>query len=181
MSPDSGHALVFAGRLEAIPLADLLQVIAAGRRGGVLWVQDEQTGASGEIELHDGRVVGASLSATAEPLGSILVRRRAVTPDRVGEALRRQSAAAPWKPLGQLLLEMGELEPGALRRGLSELIAQNTATIMGWRSGVFRFRVHDGDAGRLGSRAIEVALEPHELVLEAARLADEAAAPAGVH
>jgi hypothetical protein len=181
MSPDSGSALVFAGRLEAIPLADLLQVIAAGRRGGVLWVQDEVSGAAGEIELHDGRVVGARVSAAAETLGSILVRRRAVAPERVGEALRRQSAAARWKPLGQLLVEMGELEPGALRRGLSEQIAQNTSTIMGWQRGVFRFRVHDGCGARPRPEAHEVALEPHELVLEAARLADEAAAPAGVH
>lgn len=181
MSSDSGPALVFAGRLEAIPLADLLQVIAAGRRGGVLAVQDEGSGATGEIELRGGRVVGARVSAAGEALGAILVRRRAVAPERVGEALRRQSAAAPWQPLGQLLLEMGELEAGALRQGLSEQIAQNTATIMGWTRGVFRFRVRDADGPRAGSRAIEVALEPHELVLEAARLADEASAPAGMH
>jgi len=179
MSPGSGSALVFAGRLEAIPLADLLQVIAAGRRGGVLCVQDEASGAAGEIELRDGRVVAARVSAAAETLGSILVRRRAVSEDRVVAALRRQSAAARWKPLGQLLLEMGDLEPGALKSGLSEQIAQNTATIMGWRRGVFRFRIHEASGSR--TEALEVALEPHELVLEAARLADEAAAPAGVH
>ena len=181
MSPDSGPALVFAGRLEAIPLADLLPVIAAGRRGGVLWVQDEASGAAGEIELRDGRIVGARVSAAGEALGSILVRRRAVSEDRVGEALRRQSAAAQWKPLGQLLLEMGDLEPGALKGGLSEQIAQNTATIIGWRRGVFRFRVHAASDSGARCGALEVALEPHELVLEAARLADEAAAPVGVH
>ena len=181
MSPGSGPALVFAGRLEAIPLADLLQVIAAGRRGGVLWVQDEASGAAGEIEIRNGRVIGARVTAAAETLGSILVRRRAVAPERIGEALRRQSSAAPWKPLGQLLVEMGELEPGALRRSLSEQIAQNTAAILGWRRGVFRFRVHEGCGARPRPETLEVALEPHELVLEAARLADEAAAPAGVH
>ena len=50
---------------------------------------------------------------------------------------------------------------------------------MGWRRGVFRFRIHEARGSR--AEALEVALEPHELVLEAARLADEAAAPAGVH
>jgi len=180
MSPGSGSALVFAGRLEAIPLADLLQVIAAWRNSGVLWVQNEASGATGEIELRDGRVVGARVSA-AETLGAILVRRCEVRPERVGEALRHQSAAARWKPLGQLLIEMGELEPAALRRGLSEQIAQNTATIMGWPRGVFRFRVHEDEPPAARAAAHAVALELHALVLEAARLADEAAAPAGVH
>lgn len=176
---ESPSALVFAGRLEAIPLADLLQVVAAGRSTGVLQVQDEATGAVGQIELERGRIVGARV-ASAETLGAILVRRRAVRPERVGEALRRQSAAAAWKPLGQLLVEMGELEPGALRLGLSEQIAQNTATIMGWPRGVFRFRVHEPSPSPVRTADHAVALDPHELVLEAARLADEAAA-AGVH
>jgi hypothetical protein len=181
MPAGSGTALVFAGRLEAIPLADLLQVVAAGRNSGVLWVQDEASGATGEIELRHGRVVGARVSAAAETLGAILVRRCEVRPERVGEALRRQSAAARWKPLGQLLVEMGELEPAALRRGLSEQIAQNTATIMGWPRGVFRFRVPEEEPPDARAALHAVALEPHELVLEAARRADEAAAPAGVH
>jgi hypothetical protein len=181
MSADLRPALVLAGRLEAIPLADVLQLVAAGRRDGVLRVEDEATGALGEIVLRGGKVVDARVSSAGEPLGAILVRRCAVSPDRVGEALRRQSAAAPWKPLGQLLLEMGELEPGTLQCGLAEQLARHTATILGFARGVFRFHLDPGPLRAEARRGVPVAIEPHALVLEAARLADESRLAASVH
>ncbi len=176
MASDPRPALVLAGRLEAIPLADLLQVLAAGGQDGVLTVQDDESAAIGEIELRGGRVVRAAVSVAGERIGSILVRSRAAEPERVGEALRRQSAAAPRRPLGELLVEMGALEPRLLARSLSEQIAQHTAVIMGWRGGVFRFRLVPAGEPQACGRPWAVAIEPHELVLEAARLADEAAA-----
>lgn len=177
MAIDPRPALVLAGRLEAIPLPDLLQVLAAGGQAGVLTIQDDESGAVGEIELRHGKVLRASVEPAGEPIGSILVRSRAVSPARVGEALLRQTGVAPWRPLGELLVEMGALEPRLLERSLSKQIAQNTAVILGWRGGVFRFRRAAGDDARGSERGRSaVALEPHELVLEAARLSDEARA-----
>ncbi len=167
-------SLVLAGRLEAISLPDVLQVLAASRRDGVLRIEREDPPEIGEIELAAGRIIRASVTHAGQPLGELLVRRRSLEPRILGEALRRQSAAVPWKALGTVLLEMGVIEPGTLAEGLAEQISDTISQIMAWGRGVFRFRtgaeaVTSGDLpARLG-----VALDTQQLLLDAARRWDE--------
>ncbi len=165
--------LVLAGRLEAISLADVLQVLATSRHDGVLAVEREDPPDRGEIEFVEGRVVRASVSRLPERIGALLLRRRALDPDTLTEALGRQSGAYAWKPLGAVLLEMGALEPGTLAEALAEQIGEHTAVMLTWSRGVFRFRTSPA-APIAPSRFVGVALDTRELLLDAARRYDEA-------
>ncbi len=172
-----GPQLVLAGRLETIPLADVLQLLAASGRDGVLVVEHEDPPEHGEIELAGGRVVRAEVRHLSEKIGTLLLRRRKLDPDALGEALRRQSAACAWKPIGTVLLEMGAIEPGALAEALVDQINEHAAVLMTWDRGVFRFRVPTGAEAerRSGRGLVGVGIDARELLLEAARRCDEAA------
>ncbi len=167
-------SLVLAGRIEAIPLGDILQVLAEARRDGVLAIEREDPPERGEIELCGGRVVRADVSHVPESIGATLVRRRLLDPDALGEALRRQAAAHAWRPLASVLLEMDATDPGALAEALVEEIGENTARLLAWDRGVFRFRVHAGPGRGVAWPLAGVAVEARELLLMAAQRHDEA-------
>ncbi|GAB4375815.1 MAG: hypothetical protein Kow0062_15290 [Acidobacteriota bacterium] len=169
-------SLLLSGRIEAVPLAEVLQLVAGSGHDGVLCVEAEEPPARGEIEIVGGRIVRADVASRPQPLGAVLLRRGAVSEGALTRALERQSSAAPWRPLGELLLEMEAVDVGELAAGLAEQIETRAAEILGWSRGVFRYRTW-GATRRTGLACeVGVALEPHELLLESARLADENAA-----
>ncbi len=162
--------LVLAGRLEAVPLGDMLQVLAAARRDGVLTVERDDPPQWGEIELAGGRVVRAEVSDLPAQVGGALLRHRAIDPDVLGEALRRQSAAQRWKTLGAVLLEMGAVDRTALTEALLDQIGAHAGVMLTWTEGVFRFRSLVGPAAGSG---VCSGLDPREVLFNAARLHDE--------
>lgn len=177
METRSAPSLLLSGRLEAIPLADVVQVLAHAGRDGVLVAESEDPRARGEIELIQGRVVRAEAKPAPRRLGTILVHRGTVDIDTLDRALLRQSSAAPWKPIGTVLLEMGALDAQELARGLEEQIEAAVAEILAWNRGVFRFRGWGAEERTGLAHEVGVALDAHELVLESVRRWDEASAP----
>ncbi len=167
--------LLLSGRIEAVPLAEVLQLVAGAGRDGVLCVESEAPPGRGEIELVSGRIVRADIASRHAPLGKLLVRRGAVTEGALARALARQSSAARWRPLGELLLEMKAVDVGDLAAGLAEQIEARAAEILGWTRGVFRFRTWGCLPRTALTHEVGVALDPHEVLLESARLIDEAA------
>ena len=59
------NAPVLEGSLRELALADVLQLLELGRRTGVLRVDDEARGLTGDVALADGAVTGARLGARA--------------------------------------------------------------------------------------------------------------------
>ena len=181
MSTSRVPSLLLSGRLEALCLGDVLQMLARNDHSGVLDLEQDEGGERGEIEIIHGRIVRADIHASAARLGSLLQDRGHVGQGEIDKALRRQSTAAAWKPLGSVLLEMGAIDPTDLADSLVEQIERNAAVMLGWERGVFRFRAW-GTCTRTGlAPEVGVAVEPHELLLEAARLHDEAQVPALHH
>ena len=166
--------LVLMGRLEAVPLADALQILAAARRDGILTVEREDPPESGVIELAAGRVLRAEVSHRAPAVGGVLLRRRLVAPEILDEALRRQSAAVPCRPLGVVLQEMGAVAGAVLNEMLAGQMEEHAAEMLAWERGVFRFRSTPPQArsreGRPGP-----GLDARQLLLVAARRADDRA------
>lgn len=171
MAAAPGPGLVLAGRLEAIGLGDVLQVLAAARRDGVLTVERDDPPGWGEIELSGGRVVRAEVSHLPGRVGGALLRRRTVDPDTLGEALRRQSAGHGWKPLGAVLVEMGAVEGAELADALRDQIGEHARVMLTWERGVFRFR---SGLRQAAEAPAGIGLDPREVLFEAARRADEA-------
>lgn len=172
--------LALSGRLERIGLADVLQILAAGRHSGTLTVERENPPARGEIELIDGRVVRATTSGTPQRLGMHLLRRGSLDADILADALARQSSAAAWKPIGTVLVEMGAIQPGDLGEALVEQMGECAAAMLRWDQGVFRFRVREAPQPSASeATTVGVALDPQEILLEAARRVDESTRRSG--
>lgn len=176
MGDRGATSLLLSGRLEAIPLPDVLQVLAAAGRDGVLVAERDDPPERGEIELVCGRIVRATVSLVPRRLGAVLVTRGTLSAEALDAALRRQSAAAAWKPLGAVLMEMGAVDPEELTHCLEEQIEIHAARILAWNRGVFRFRGWGAQEATGLAHEIGVALDPHELVLETVRRWDEAQA-----
>lgn len=174
---DAVPALVLAGRLEAVSLASVLQILAAGEATGVLCIERDHPPEKAEIAMARGRIIRAVRTPAAERLGATLVRRRAVPAAAVGEALKRQSAAPAWRPLGEVLVEMGAVDEGTLALALADQMERVTASVLAWERGVFRFRRAGGRS--LAGAGTTVALEAGQLLMRAARHADERTRAAG--
>ncbi len=164
-------SLVLAGRLEAFSLADVLQLLASGRRTGVLAVEREEPPERAEIELVEGRVIRAERSGAPDRVGALLLGRGRLRPDQLGAALQRRAAAA--RPLESVLLEMEAVEPGELAEALVEQIEETVAAVLSWNGGVFRFRGNLAPGPAEPRPLAGVALETQEILLEAARRLDE--------
>jgi hypothetical protein len=171
---DHAPSLVLAGRLEAIALTDVLQLLSLGQRDGVLSIEHEDPLERAEIELVSGRIVNATISGALDRTAAALLRRQALDPDQLGEAVRRQASGGSSKPIAAVLFEMGAVEAGILAEVLTEEIEDRVAQILSWTVGVFRFRVRQQARSIFNGEQFGVALDPQGLLLEAARRWDEA-------
>lgn len=172
-------ALALSGRIEAVPLADVLQIVTQSNPTGLLMVDRDDPPQRGELELRDGRIVRVNLvPLPEEPLGAVLLRNGCPA-DVLGEALRRQQADARWRPLGEVLLEMGALDQRQLQFALIEQVQQLASRILAWSRGTFRFYRPLGHRPVEGaSCTVNVSLDPRHVVMEAARQTDERSAAA---
>jgi len=163
-------SLLLAGRLEAIALADVLQILCAASRSGVVSVEQEAGGPVVEIDLHDGRIVGARLGGSIDslPEETRTAIRRCLGQQHVDEI----TGSAPSRSLEQLLLEMERGQVEEQVHVWTERVESIVALAMSWDSGLFRFRRPPGEYGRRleGPR---IMLEPQQLILGAARRWDE--------
>src|SRR5215212_9260238 len=101
-----------AGKLEDVPLADVMQFIHLGRRTGTLSLQ--RGAEQAEITFHKGAIVGAR-SAASRRIGELLVEEGILQPAALAEALRQQAAAPGRQTLGQLLLSRGTVSVDEVR------------------------------------------------------------------
>lgn len=168
-------SLVLAGRLEAIALADVVQILSAAGRDGTLSIDREDPQTHAEFDFAGGQVVRAEIDRAVDSLAAVLMRREAIDLDQLGEALRRQVEYGSTVPLANILLEMGVVDAETLAAAHAELIEDRMAEAIGWQHGVFRFRLQDERRPIVASLDLGVALDPHRLLLEAARRYDEAA------
>ncbi|MBP7147129.1 MAG: DUF4388 domain-containing protein [Acidobacteria bacterium] len=173
MPTPANPTLLMSGRLEAIPLGDVLQVLAAAGRDGVLSIERDDPAEQAEIELAGGKIVRAEIQQVSERTGSMLLRRQALDPAALADALRVQSTAEAWWPLGDILLRLGAVDPPQLAQVLRTQIEQNVAVMLAWEQGVFRFRALPQGEGATAERELGVALDPRDLLLDAARMWDE--------
>jgi hypothetical protein len=133
-------AMPLSGKLEDLPVADLLHFLHAGLRTGTLRLSRGEDRA--QLCFLRGRILAASLPGTR----------------RIGEAPSAE---------------------GALAAPVHERLARIFAELLGWSQGDFLFvidRIADVDELALDLRSItpRIAIHTEALLLEAARLRDEA-------
>lgn len=150
------------GSLRNVPLADVFQIIATGRKSGVLTVRSET--ARARVYMDDGRVQLAHVQPGVH-LGEILVRLDLLTAEEVQELLARQEGDDAGMPLGLAAVRAGKLEEEDLRRALRRQAVEVVGELLGWKDGAFSF----------AERAVAASQVPPEHTYEAMSLLMDAA------
>jgi hypothetical protein len=167
--------LSLAGKLEDVPLADVMQFIHLGRRTGTLTLRRGHD--EGEITFHHGAIVGAR-SPASRRIGELLLEEGIL--DRAGleQALRRQSELEPPQTLGQILLDHGSVPVDAVRDAVRGQIEKTIYELVTWAHGSFVFELDtlkpvDDIAVFPGDLLPDIDLNTQMVLLEAARIFDE--------
>ena len=157
------------GNSWSIPLPDLIGFLAAGRKTGVLWVDSAEENFL--IGLVDGKLMHATSDCATEGarMGEVLVGMGSLTQgqlDRFLEEREDQSLS------GETLLDAGLISGGELQEALTHQAQQLFHRLIETKNAIFRFR-----EGMEVLLTHEMSLNTTQLILESARLKDEAAQP----
>jgi hypothetical protein len=167
--------LSLAGKLEDVPLADVMQFIHLGRRTGTLSLQ--RGGEQAEITFHRGAIVGAR-SPTSRRLGELLLEEGILDAERLAEALRLQEQEGRLQSLGQILLARGTVGVEEVRDAIRAQIEKTIYELVTWAHGSFVFELDtlkpvDDIAVYPGDLIPDIDLNTQMVLLEAARIFDE--------
>jgi len=160
--------MAIEGPLRELALSDVFQLLDLSRKTGVLTITHESRHRPAVVRFDRGAVTGAELGEGHERIGHLLLRAGKVT-DRHVEQARRTQEAAPGRPLGEILVELGFATADDVRRQLRFQIEEAIYALIQWKDGYFRFE--ESPAGQNGGIGVRVPTE--SLLMEAARRVDE--------
>ena len=165
----------FNTSIDGLTIQELLRVIANSRLSGVLTVIDGLR--SGRIVFTWGRVTHASIEGQAH-LGELLVSRGRITVKDLAIALRHQRKQDRPRPLGTVLTALDMVDTSEIQSLLREQMRNAFFELMEWEKGSAHLQVDIASA--LASVRVDVSLDTQALLLDAARMYDEASSRASV-
>ena len=183
-SPESAAAdpppeRALEGRLEDLPLCDILQILqVSGKTGGLFLTHGD--GRSAVVTFRNGRIVQVTGAANYQPLGERLEQRGVITRAQLDES-SAYMASFPGMRLGDALVERGALTRGLVEAEVRAMMADAVQTLVSWTEGHFEFRVgvlwSESDAASAGDFLLEEGVEPQRIIVDLAerRHADDTA------
>lgn len=159
--------MALEGNLADVSLADIIQLLALGRKTGCLTVTDRSN--FGYVYFDGGRVIHASVLNRPDRLGEILVKNGVITREQLSEAMERQ-AHEPESRVGELLIALGALSEDDLNHYISVQIEEAVYHLFTWEQGAFHF---NPDQRPDEERSVLVSIPAEALLMEGARRVDE--------
>jgi hypothetical protein len=127
------------GDLRTMPLPDVLQWVAAGRKTGTLHV--ERRSIKKRIILREGHIYSSWSNDPRESLGQFLIRFRLVSEEHLFRALTAQEEKG--RLIGSILVGDGLLQEEDLKRALKAKAEETIYNLFLWPAGQFEF--HEGE------------------------------------
>ncbi len=137
--PEAPDARALEGRLEDLPLCDILQVLQVSAKTGGLFLTHAD-GRTAVILFRSGRIVQVVGTANYRPLGDRLEHRGVISREQLEEA-SAYMASFPGMRLGDALVERGLLTRGLVEAEVKAQMAETAQSLMSWNEGQFEFRV----------------------------------------
>ena len=158
--------MAIRGSLREASFADVLQLLAMGRKSGCLSVTNR--GRFGQIFFEDGRITYATIVNRRDRLGDILVRSGVLTAEELHTAVAAQDDLRDVR-LGEILVGRGLITREQLQRHVRTQIEEAVYHLFTWSEGTFNFEpdIYPDDQDLL------VSISPESLLLEGARRVDE--------
>ena len=167
----------FTGDLEHLPIVDVIQLLHATRKSGILRVKSRK--GESELVFKDGYMVSANHLNNSVRIGKILVDLNIITAEVLDTALEAQKIAGRMrKPLLVTLVEMGLVKENEVYKGLEQLIEMTIVEILTWKKGTFTLDVQPpavADEYRYypDRMNMEVNVDTQSILMDALRIYDE--------
>lgn len=158
--------MAIRGSLREASFADVLQLLAMGRKTGCLSVTNR--GKFGQIYFEEGRITFATIVNRRDRLGDVLVKSGLVSAEALHDAIAAQDNLRDVR-LGEILVARGLITREELQRQVRTQIEEAVYHLFTWTDGTFNFEpdVFPDDQDLL------VSISPESLLLEGARRVDE--------
>ncbi|MBD2576457.1 DUF4388 domain-containing protein [Oscillatoria sp. FACHB-1406] len=128
-----------SGRLITFSLAEVLQILARGRKTGLLTIQglaDEQWHPAHYIWFYNGRIVGAASSLDCQGLLLMMHQRKWLSPQALSELNQLRELDTP---LGSYLKIKSHLQGEQLKLLFHVQVLQRVCTLFKYKDGRFKF------------------------------------------
>ena len=159
--------MAIEGQLSDVGLADIMQLLAVGRKTGCLTVTDRSS--FGYIYMEDGRVIYANVLNRPDRLGELLVRNQIIDRNELSRAMEEQ-ARQPGLRLGRILVSRGTITEEDLSRFITVQVEEAVYHLFSWERGAFHFEPDSHPDDTMGPH---VSVSAESLLLEGARRVDE--------
>ena len=150
------------GSLRDAAFTDVLQVVVAGRKDGVLHLErDEPGGRRARVWIADGRLLAASLDGGVH-LGEMLVRLDLLGVDEVQTLLADQAGDPELPSLGAAAIARGWIDADQLAVAVERHLTEVLGELSSWRDGRFGFAEGTpppGIAGEAGFDPLRVLMQ----------------------
>ena len=128
--------MAIRGSLAEASVADVLQLLAIGRKTGCLSVANRTS--FGRVYFDQGIIAHASILNRRDRLGDLLARNRLVDPAELAEALAEQNGRRGPR-LGEILVRRGSTTPEQIEQYVRLQIEEAVYTLFTWSEGTFHF------------------------------------------
>lgn len=129
----------FSGKLHTLSLGELLEVLHLYSKSGVLRLQRDHSGETGEILLRRGMILRAHVSGATESICEILLSHGAIDETQMTFAIEEQRRQRSTSPVGHLLVSAGATTMVEVRSALMEQVESALREMFGWADGFFAF------------------------------------------
>jgi len=136
LKDDTGQ--IIATDLEFVPLASVLQQLAANRVHAKVTVTRRE--GEGVILLRDGKIIYAASNSAREAVGNLLLTQGLVTVSALEDALAIQGRSKVDRRLGSILVELGTVDAQDIRRVVYTQVARVLQELFQWRHGFVKVR-----------------------------------------
>jgi len=133
------------GRLEDLPLVELLHVLSMFRKSGELTISRGDD--VGVFLLNKGKLYHAANGLSAPSVGEVLLNRNVISRETLDAALATQRLAPKRKKIGTILVEMNAVTQATLHNVLRDQLQRIAKAFIGWDSGFFSFKFTDSGEG----------------------------------
>ena len=158
------------GNIEEIPLFDVIQMLALGKRTGVLYIKGARYAA--KIYFRKGRIVFARLlGGKIEKIGEILVRKGYLTQKKLNMVLDKYIGTDDFanKKLGEILVSLGILTYDIIEKAVTYQIEETIFEVLTETMGTYSFNIEPIPEGE----DIFIDKSAESILIEAVRRIDE--------
>lgn len=155
------------GNIEKFTLAEIFQLVAAGRKSGTLGIQRDDSIVM--IYFDKGEIIYGYGPRQTFHLGQLLKERGKLTAKQLDEAVQTQARTDNTRRLGEILISKQFIDRADLQSVVQEQVSELLFSLLSWQCGSFKFYENQFPT----DEEITVRLSVENVILEGLRRLDE--------